>query len=136
MLTTGRGNMRAKLLLSLIAILPAIAWAQSSSTGANDTPQEVIRGGYVIHQSVEVGYRYNDMTGSGDMYNTFVNLQDGPRLLEQTLSMQSEHHDGLLFDDLTANSVGWGGDPNNYLRMRVGKSQWYDFRASFRRDHD
>ncbi len=50
-----------------------------------------------MHSSVELGYRSNDLTGSGDMYDTLVNLQTGPRILDQTLSMQSLDHQGLLF---------------------------------------
>ena len=72
------------------------------------------RGGYQIHSSIELGYRSTDVTGSGDMYDTLVNLQTGPRILDQTLTMQSVDHQGLLFDNLYLNSSGWGGDPNNY----------------------
>ena len=92
------------------------------------------RGGYQIHQSIELGYRTNDVTGSGDMYDTLVNLQTGPRILDQTLTMQSVDHQGLLFDNLYLNSVGWGGDPNNYARLRADKNKWYNFQSSFRRD--
>jgi hypothetical protein len=53
------------------------------------------RGGYVIHQSVEIGYRVSDITGSEQMYNTLVDLRTGPRFLEQSLSMQSQNHDSL-----------------------------------------
>ena len=56
------------------------------------------------------------------MYDTLVNLQSGPRILDQTLSMQSLDHQGLLFDDLYLNSFGWGGDPNNALRLRADKN--------------
>ena len=63
------------------------------------------------------------MTGSGDMYDTLVNLQTGPRILDQTLSMQSVDHQGLLFDNLYLNSLGWGGDPNNYLAPARGQEQ-------------
>src|ERR1700722_9736436 len=97
-------------------------------------PDGVIRGGYAIHSSAEIGYRTNDVTGSGDMYDTLVNLQTGPRLLDQTLSMQSVDHQGLLFDDLYLNSFGWGGDPNNALRLRADKNKWYNLQGSFRRD--
>jgi hypothetical protein len=93
-------------------------------------------GGYRIHQSIELGVRVNDTSGSDEMYDTLVNLHTGPRLLEQTLSMQSLTHAGTLFDNLWITSFGWGGDPNNALRARVGKNQWYDFRASFRRDQN
>ena len=97
-------------------------------------PDGVTSGGYRIHSSVELGYRYNNVTGSGDMYDTLVNLQTGPRFLDQTLSMQSLDHQGLLFDDLYLNSFGWGGDPNNALRLRADKNKWYNLQGSFRRD--
>jgi hypothetical protein len=97
-------------------------------------PDGITSGGYQIHSSVELGYRSNDVTGSGDMYDTLVNLQTGPRILDQTLTMQSVDHQGLLFDNLYLNSVGWGGDLNNYARLRADKNKWYNFQSSFRRD--
>src|SRR3984885_3965133 len=97
-------------------------------------PDGMSGGGYLIHQSIELGYRSTDVTGSGDMYDTLVNLQTGPRILDQTLTMQSVDHQGLLFDDLYLNSFGWGGDPNNALRLRADKNKWYNLQSSFRRD--
>ena len=70
------------------------------------------------------------------MYDTLVNLQSGPRFLDQTLSMQSVDHGSLLFDNLYLNSSGWGGDPNNYMRLRADKSKWYRLQSSFRRDQN
>jgi hypothetical protein len=83
---------------------------------------------------MEIGYRVSDVIGSVPMYDTLVDLRSGPRFLEQSLSMQSQNHDGLLFDDLSIDSFGWGGDPNNALHARVDKNKWYDFRGAFRRD--
>jgi hypothetical protein len=97
-------------------------------------PDGVSSGGYQIHSSMELGYRSSNVTGSGDMYDTLVNLQTGPRILDQTLTMQSVDHQGLLFDDLYLNSFGWGGDPNNALRLRADKNKWYKLQGSFRRD--
>jgi hypothetical protein len=68
------------------------------------------------------------------MYDTLVNLQSGPRIIDQTLTMQSVDHQGLLFDDLYLSSFGWGGDPNNALRLRADKNKWYNLQGSFRRD--
>jgi hypothetical protein len=99
-------------------------------------PDGVSSGGYQIHSSIELGYRSNYVTGSQDMYDTLVNLQTGPRILDQTLSMQSLDHQGLLFDNLYLNSVGWGGDPNNYMRLRADKNKWYNLQSSFRRDQN
>jgi hypothetical protein len=114
--------------------LAADASAESRANGAPAEPDGMTSGGYQIHSSIELGYRSNDLSGSGDMYDTLVNLQTGPRILDQTLTMQSVDHQGLLFDNLYLNSVGWGGDPNNYLRLRADKNKWYNLQGSFRRD--
>jgi hypothetical protein len=125
---------------AMVALSPNTLFAQTptaSPTPAPAPPGEpdgVTRGGYQIHSSIELGYRSNDVTGSGDMYDTLVNLQTGPRILDQTLTMQSVDHQGLLFDDLYLNSFGWGGDPNNALRLRADKNKWYNLQGSFRRD--
>src|ERR1700688_1240667 len=137
--------MRAVIVCAVIAVImivlsPETLFAQTptaSPTPAPAAPAEpdgVTRGGYEIHQSVELGYRTTDLAGSGDMYDTLVNLQTGPRILDQTLTMQSVDHLGLLFDNLYLNSVGWGGDPNNYARLRADKNKWYNLQSSFRRD--
>jgi hypothetical protein len=122
-------------LIVLLWNIAATAQTAGSNTGQTQPqPEGWEGGGYVIHQSIEIGYRVSDITGSEQLYNTLVDLRTGPRFLEQSLSMQSQTHDGLLFDNLLVNSYGWGGDPNNGLRARVEKNSWYDFRANFRRD--
>jgi hypothetical protein len=126
------------LVFGLLAASPQYLAAQSSSGSQNPPAQQegVTAGDYVIHTSAEIGYRYTNVTGSDDMYDTLVNLQSGPRFLDETFSMQSQDHQGLLFDNLSVNSFGWGGDPNNVLRARVEKNKWYNFLASFRRDQN
>ena len=107
----------------------------SSQVAAKNAPEGIERGGFRIQQSVELGYRVTDLTGSAPMYNTLVNLQTGPRILEQSLQMQSMTHDDF-FDSLTANSFGWGGDPSNGAHLRAIKYHLYNFSASFRRDQN
>jgi hypothetical protein len=130
-------GLRLKHLFVIVGLLNLAARAQTAGSNSSQSqaqPEVVERGGYVIHQSVEIGYRVSDVTGSEQMYNSLVDLRTGPRFLDQSLSMQSQMHDGLLFDNLFINSFGWGGDLNNGLRARVDKNKWYDFRANFRRD--
>ncbi len=130
-----------------IAALVSVGVAQtdqsSQATAAPAAAPEKTLGTYVVSQSVEFGYRFSDVTSQklnpGDptnfsMFNTLVNLHTGPRLLEQTLSLRSPEHSGLLFDDLYVNSLGFGGDPNDLARIEASKYSWYDFRALFRRD--
>jgi len=108
------------LLVTVVALLSFTARAQNQGS-ANQNPSQPEgweTNGYVVHQSIEIGYRANDVTGSQQMYNTLVNLRTGPRLLDQSLSMQSQNHVGTLFDNLFVNSFGWGGDPNNAQRLR------------------
>jgi hypothetical protein len=48
--------------------------------------------------------------------------------------MHSANHRGLLFDDLSFDNFGYGGDPNSVSRLRIDKNKWYDFRGTYRRD--
>jgi hypothetical protein len=127
--------------LTVLAPALIIGWsaallAQSSAPQNPTEPDGMNTAGYLVHSSIEAGYRSTDVTGSGAMYDTLLNLQSGPRLLEQTLSMHSLDHQGLLFDDLYLNSFGWGGDPNNAMRLRADKGKWYNLQSSFRRDQN
>lgn len=117
---------RYALAVALLALVPATMTAQ------DDTGK--VFGGYQVNQSVEFGGRIADTNGNGDVYNTFVNLHSGPRLLDYTLNMRSIGHAGVLFDDLYFSNFGYGGDPSNVSRLRLSKNQWYDFQATFRRD--
>lgn len=101
---------------------------------AADAPQGVEYGNYNVRQSFEVGYRGTWINGNTDTYNTFVDLHDGPRLLDYTLSMRSMNHDGLLFDGLNFSNFGYGGDPNDVSRLHIEKHKLYDFSAMFRRN--
>jgi hypothetical protein len=115
----------------LIFLLVAATWAQQATE-----EQGIDSGNYNIKQSVEFGYRFTDFTGDPGAYDTFVNLQQGPRLLDMTLEMRSLNHQGSLFDRLYLSNFGYGGDPNNVSRLRMGKNKWYDFNAMFRRDQN
>src|SRR5204863_6880544 len=68
-----------------VVILAITAAAQNTSS----TPVEGMESGNYNYQgSIEMGYRFVDNHGNGSVYNTFVNQQQGPRILEQTLNMR------------------------------------------------
>jgi hypothetical protein len=106
----------------------------SSATATKDDQEGKQVGGYQAQQSIEVGYRFTDLVGSSQVYDTFINQHDGPRVLEQTLNLRALNHSGVAFDRLTASTFGWGGDPENAARLSVSKDLWYDFSFSFRRN--
>jgi hypothetical protein len=93
-------------------------------------------GPYIIKQSAEFGGRITDFSGNPGMWDTMVNLGSGPRLFEYSLQLQSPTHTGWLFDDLLFNNFGYGGDPNDFTRIRAQKGKIYSFNAAFRRDQN
>jgi hypothetical protein len=130
-----RGPRRGWAFSSQVTLLLFVALTAASSQQAAEE-QGIDSGNYNIKQSVEFGYRFSDFTGNQSTYDTFVNLQQGPRLLDMTLEMRSVNHQGLVFDRLYLSNFGYGGDPNNVSRLRIGKNKWYDFEATFRRDQN
>ena len=93
-------------------------------------------GGFDAQQVAEFGGRISSFTGNPGMWDTYVNLGSGPRLLEYTLEMRSPTHSGMLFDDLNFSNYGYGGDPNSVSRLRISKGALYDFNANFHRDQN
>jgi len=105
---------------------------------AQETPAQpgLNLGNYNLQQSIELGWRYADFSGNRSVADTFVNLHTGPRLLAQTLDVHSLNHHGPIFDSLSVRSSGYGGEANDYTRLRADKNKWYKFNADFRRDQN
>jgi hypothetical protein len=98
-------------------------------------PEAKVVGGYMVHQSLEVGGRMTTISGSNGMWDTLVNQSSGGRILGQSLEMHSVNPSKTpLFDTLTTNSTGYGGDPYDMSYLRFSKGRIYDFAGSFRRD--
>jgi hypothetical protein len=128
--------------LWLAVVAVGLLLAASSMTGQNSTtppsppsaPSDADEGkdigGYHVTQSIEFGGRISEVNGSQAMYDTLVNDQPGARILEQSLTMRSLTHQDI-FDTLTLDSFGWGGDPEQAARLRIAKYHWYNFSASY-----
>lgn len=93
--------------------------------------------GYSVHNSVDLGGRIANITGSDAMYSTLVNLQSGPRVLGESFELHAlpgtKH---TLMDSLSAFSSGFGGDPNIYAKLDLYKGRDYEFSGLFRRDRE
>ena len=116
---------------ALFLFLPAAAMAQQE-----EEQKGVEEGNYNIKQSIEFGGRFTNLSGDFQAYNTFVNLQQGPRLLGLTTEMRSLDHHATVFDRLYFSNFGYGGDPNMVSRLRVSKNKWYGLDALFRKDEN
>lgn len=101
---------------------------------ATPDPTPVVPDGYSIHQTVDVGGHMVGLSGSGAMYNSMINIQSGPRMLNQTLEMHAlPGKKNALFDNLSAISSGYGGDPTNFTKLSASKGKIWDFNGMFRR---
>ena len=116
-------------LLGLFAV-PA-AYAQQT-----DEDKGIDQGNYNVKQTIEFGGRITNISGDLQTYNTMVNLQDGPRLLDFSTEMRSLDHHGTFFDRLYFSNFGYGGDPNVVSNLRISKNKWYAFDAMFRHDEN
>jgi hypothetical protein len=117
--------------LMLAALCVPVSLAQQV-----DLQKGIDQDNYNIKQSVEFGYRFTDVVGNKQIYDTFVNLQQGPRLLDFSTDMNSLNHHGTLFDHFFFSNFGYGGDPYVVSQLRIYKNKWYAFSGSFRKDQN
>ncbi len=127
-----------------VALLLMTGFAAAQDAPATATPaavnaplpaKPVIQDGFFLHNSVDLGGHMVGISGSGSMYDTLVNIQSGPRVLGQTITLRSvpgsKHQ---LLDSLTGFSNGFGGDPINVVKLDFSKGKLYEFTGMFRRD--
>lgn len=87
-----------------------------------------------MHQSVDLGGHIAEHSGSDPVYNTLINIESGPRILDQSLTMHAiDPAHAIIFDQLSSSSFGYGGDPVNVTYLNASKGRIYDFRGSYRR---
>jgi hypothetical protein len=122
------------LALSVPVAAPAQQLGVDTSTVTEQPGSE--NGNYHTDASLELGVQIVGVGGSSSMYDTLVNLQTGPRILEQSLNMRSLNHEGLIFDRLSMYSFGYGGNPNQVTRLNMSKNKWYDFGFIYRYDQN
>src|SRR5579862_2438498 len=97
--------------------LCVVALSALTSVQAQDNPQQPaspdkVVGGYVVHQSIDLGGHIADHSGSDAMYNTLLNIESGPRILDQSLTLRAvDSSAAIVFDRLSTASYGYGGDP-------------------------
>ncbi|HUK54334.1 MAG TPA: hypothetical protein VL099_13680 [Candidatus Binatia bacterium] len=127
----------------LLLFGPATARAQQEpkpeaqvSSPQDTEPEGVTWAGYNVKQTIEFGGRLVSTSGNENVYDTFVNLQQGARLLNFTTEMRSLDNHGPLFDRLFVSSFGYGGDPNDVTVVRLSKNTIYNFNARLRRDQN
>jgi hypothetical protein len=91
--------------------------------------------GYSAHYSADVSGRMVGVNGSGAMYDTFLNLQTGPRVSGESVELHKLNaSDHKWVDDARAYGSGFGGDPYNFAKLSMSKDKLYEFSGIFRRN--
>lgn len=118
--------------VGLAALLMTTGFASAQNMAPVDPP--TAPKGYTLHETIDLGGHAADITGSGAMYNTIVNLHSGPRVLGETFELHAlPGAKNTLVDSLSAYSNGFGGDPGNFATLNFYKGNLYEFSGTFRR---
>ena len=125
--------------IAVLLMTTGIAGAQMATPGtptpAPEAAAPVAPNGYSVHESVDLGGHMIGRSGSGSMYDTMVNMHSGPRMLGETFEMRAlPGNKHPYFDELSAFTNGFGGDPNNFAKLDFSKGKYYEFSGMFRRD--
>jgi hypothetical protein len=136
--SAGAQRILAGLGVAVLVFTTGITHAQNPTPGTQTATSETqmsIPNGYSSHTSVDLGGRIANIDGSGDMYGTLVNMHSGPRVQGQTFTLRAlPGNKKAPFDNLSASTSGFGGDPYNFAKLDAYKGKFYEFTGIFRRD--
>jgi len=118
-----------KFALGLLALAVPLL-AQETATSPPPAASPVPAGEPWLTGSIDFGYRFTSTGGNTDVYNSVVNLHQGPRLFGLDFSIIDPHK--RLFDRLDVRAYNWGGDPYNTVRVDASKRGIYDFHFDYR----
>ncbi len=122
---------------AILSLAVATAAAQNATPATQITPgtELTIPDGYTARHSVDLGGRMTNVTGSPAMYDTLVNMHDGPRVLGESFELHAQPgKKNLPVDSLKAFGSGFGGDPYNFAKVDAYKGKLWEFSGLFRRD--
>jgi hypothetical protein len=122
--------------VAILLVLTGVAVAQNPAAPA-PAPESTmsVPQGYSVHESVDLGGHITNVVGSGEMYDTLVNLHSGPRVQDEMFELRAlPGTKNTLIDSLQAMGSGFGGDPNNFAKLTFSKDKFYEFSGIFRRD--
>ena len=73
-------SFKSEIIMLIVFFLPVSTFAQSPADTQDQTsePEGVKSGGYIVHQSIDLGVRDSEVTGSRGMYGTLVESAHRP----------------------------------------------------------
>jgi hypothetical protein len=130
----------------MLVVLAVPTWAQEPAIGtsqepaidmsqlppATPPPEQTRVGPWTTTGAVELAYRFTSLDGSRTGYRSIVDLPRGLVLGFSRIDLRAPENDAPLFDELTVEAEGGGGEPTSSFRARASKRRLYqvDYRHS------
>src|SRR5215467_12628125 len=89
-------------------------------------------GAYNWTNSVEFGYRFNQIGGDSGLFRATENYGNGIRLFQSSTTAHSKTGHGFLFDSLSLTTQGLGNDPYATANLRIEKNERYTYNMTWR----
>ncbi|MBZ5535944.1 MAG: hypothetical protein LAO31_08310 [Acidobacteriia bacterium] len=124
--------MKNKIGFTLLIVLGIAMGALVVRAQSTPPSSDTVLGGYTVTQDAELGVRFLGRDGNENKYRSDLNYGRGFRLFNYDFLARSKDGHGGFFDLFRVTALGWGGDPNEFLRVDVEKNKWYRFDATFR----
>lgn len=117
-------------ILLLLAVM--VLTAGSNAQNPTPSPEPNSNVDYTVRSSIEVGYRWRDIDGSLQKYQSDQNYKRGLRIFDSSFLLESSKKDDP-FDSVLVSASGWGSDPSGYLRVNIAKAGAYRYDSVTRR---
>lgn len=127
--------MKNKFGFTLLIVL-GLVMASFVVRGEESTPTNgAATGNYTFSLNAEAGWRFLGTNGNFNKYRSDLNYGRGPRLFDFDFLVRSNDNKGKVFDTFHVQALGWGGDPNQFLRVEAEKTKIYRFDMNYREFH-
>jgi hypothetical protein len=107
-----------------------LVWLLALPLGAQEIERRL--GTYKATTSYEFGYRSVFVDGNRDTYRSAVNYNNGLRLFNGLLRVNSGDGHGRWIDEIVLTTFGSGGDPYQANSLRLEKNRFYRLDLGFR----
>jgi hypothetical protein len=98
-------------------------------------PPKLVLGGFETEGSVTVGYRFTTIKGDRAQYDDLLNLHQGFRLMDVSLTGRAPEGSHLFADSYLFTASGLGGDPYPGGQLVLRKDKLYDLRVNYRQSY-
>ncbi len=125
---------RLSVVLCVAIILIVVPSLGAQDQGENQPKPSILWGGFDVHGSAGVGYRFIDVKGYEPMFTELYDLRKGPRVTDFSLFGKSDGTNPFA-DSFSLTTSSLGGDPYPTAQLSLSKAKVYDLRVNWRQSY-